>query len=67
MTYSKGDRVRWNAGNESSVSTVRREIISSTEAGRGRVRASKDEPEYLAKSEKTGKTPVHHPDRIAKA
>ena len=63
-SFSKGDRVRWDAGNESSVGTVERKITSNTEAGGRKVKASKDEPQYLVKSEKNGSTAVHKPDAL---
>jgi hypothetical protein len=62
--FKKGDRVRWDAGNQSSVGTVERKITSDTEAAGRTVRASKQEPQYLVKSEKTGRMAVHRPDAI---
>jgi hypothetical protein len=62
--FKKGDRVRWDAGNQSSVGTIERKITADTEAGGRTVSASKDEPQYLVKSEKTGKTAVHKPESI---
>lgn len=62
--FSKGDRVRWDAGNESSVGTVEEIITSDTEAGGRTVRASEEEPQYLVRSEKTGRTAVHKPGAI---
>ena len=46
--------------------TVERKITSDTEAGGRTVRASKDEPQYLVKSEKSGGTAVHKPDALRK-
>jgi hypothetical protein len=63
-TFKPGDRVRWDAGNESSVGTVQRKITSHTEAGGRKVSASEDEPQYLVKSEKTGRTAVHRPGSL---
>jgi hypothetical protein len=65
--FKKGDRVRWDAGNQSSVGTVERKITSDTEAAGRMVRASKQEPQYLVKSEKTGRMAVHRPDAIHRA
>ena len=62
--FKNGDRVRWDAGNQSSVGTVERRITADTEAGGRTVRASEDEPQYLVKSEKTGATAVHKPDAL---
>ena len=63
-TFKKGDRVRWDAGNQSSEGTVERKITSDTEAGGRKVRASEDEPQYLVRSEKTGSTAVHKPEAL---
>ncbi len=60
-TFKKGDRVRSDAGNESSVGTVKAKITSHTEAGGRTVSASENEPQYLVKSAKTGRTAVHKP------
>jgi hypothetical protein len=42
--FKNGDRVRWDAGNESSVGTIERKITSDTEAGGRSVKASEDGP-----------------------
>jgi hypothetical protein len=65
--FKKGDRVTWEAGNQSSVGTIEEKITSDTEAGGRTVKASKDEPQHLVRSEKSGNTVVHHPDKIHKA
>ncbi|WP_007026520.1 hypervirulence associated TUDOR domain-containing protein [Saccharomonospora iraqiensis] len=62
--FHKGDRVRWDAGNQSSVGTVEDKITSDTEAGGRTVRASPEHPQYLVRSEKSGRTAVHHPDKL---
>jgi hypothetical protein len=53
-------------GNQSSAGTVEEKITSDTEAGGRSVRASKEHPQYLVRSEKSGKTAVHHPDKLHK-
>jgi hypothetical protein len=65
--FRKGDRVRWKSHGGEAVGTVERKITSDTEAGGRTVRASKDEPQYLVKSEKSGGTAVHKPDALTKA
>jgi hypothetical protein len=62
--FKNGDRVRWDAGNESSVGTIEHKIRSDTDAGGCSVKASEDEPQYLVKSEKTGATAVHKPGTL---
>jgi hypothetical protein len=65
-TFRKGDRVRWDAGNQSSQGTVERTITSETTAGGRKVSASPEEPQYLVRSESTGKTAVHRPESLHK-
>jgi hypothetical protein len=48
------------------VGTVERRITTDTEAGGRKVKASKDEPQYLVKSEKSGGTAVHKPGALKK-
>ncbi len=65
--FKKGDRVKWKSHGSEAVGTVERKITSDTEAGGRQVRASKDEPQYLVKSEKSGGTAVHKPDALERA
>ena len=65
--FSKGDRVRWKSHGGEAVGTVERKLTSDTEAGGRTVRASKDKPQYLVKSEKSGGTAVHKPSALKKA
>ena len=64
--FRKGDRVRWDAGNQSSEGTIEQKITSDTEAGGRMVKASPDAPQYLVRSDKSGKTAVHRPESIHK-
>lgn len=65
--FSKGDKVKWSSHGGEAVGTVEKKITSDTkEAGR-QVRASKDDPQYLVKSEKSGGTAVHKPSALKKA
>jgi hypothetical protein len=65
--FKKGDRVRWSSHGGEAVGTVERKITSDTEAGGRTVRASKDEPQYLVRSEKSGGTAVHKPSALRRA
>ncbi|MGW7531103.1 DUF2945 domain-containing protein [Amycolatopsis sp. NPDC054798] len=62
--FREGDRVRWDAGNQSSIGVVEKKITSDTEAGGRKVKASPEDPQYLVRSEKSGKTAVHRPEAI---
>jgi hypothetical protein len=65
--FRKGDKVRWTSHGGEAVGTVERKITSDTEAGGRTVRASKDEPQYLVRSEKSGGTAVHKPGALRRA
>ncbi|SOD94400.1 DUF2945 domain-containing protein [Blastococcus haudaquaticus] len=61
---STGDHVTWNSHGNEVEGTVEREITEETEASGRTVKASKDEPQYEVKSDKTGKTAVHKPGAL---
>jgi hypothetical protein len=60
----KGDKVEWNSHGGKGVGEVQKKITSETEAAGRKVKASKDEPQYQVKSEKSGGTAVHKPDAL---
>ena len=64
--FSKGDRVTWKSHGGTAEGVVERKITEDThEAGR-QVRASKEEPQYLVKSDKSGGEAVHKPGALKK-
>jgi hypothetical protein len=65
--FKKGDRVEWDSHGGTAVGEVLREITSDTEAAGRTVRASKDEPQYEVRSEKSGGTAVHKPGALRRA
>jgi hypothetical protein len=65
--FKKGDRVKWSSHGGEAVGTVEKKITEETEAGGRKVKASKDEPQYLVKSEKSGGTAVHKPGALKRA
>lgn len=62
--FKKGDKVEWSSHGSIAVGTVERKITSETSAGGRKVRASREEPQYLVRSEKSGGTAVHRPDAL---
>ena len=62
----KGDHVTWHSHGSTTEGTVRREITEDTEAAGRTVRASKEDPQYLVKSEKSGGEAVHKPSALHK-
>lgn len=65
--FKKGDKVKWKSHGGEGVGHVERRITSETEAGGRKVKASKEEPQYLVKSEKSGGTAVHKPEALERA
>jgi hypothetical protein len=60
----KGDHVSWQSHGSTAEGTVERKITKETEASGRKVKASKDEPQYEVKSDKSGKTAVHKPGAL---
>ena len=64
--FSEGDTVSWKSHGGEAVGRVKRKITSDTEAAGRTVRASKDEPQYLVESDKSGGEAVHKPSALKK-
>ena len=60
----KGDHVTWRSHGQEVEGTVTLRITSGTEASGRKVNASKDEPQFEVRSDKTGKTAVHKPGAL---
>ncbi|OBG72297.1 hypothetical protein A9X05_27665 [Mycobacterium sp. E3298] len=65
--FHKGDKVEWKSHGSNVRGTVEAEITSDTEAAGRTVRASKDEPQYRVRSDKTGADAVHKPGALRRA
>lgn len=66
QTFRKGDDVEWSSHGNTVEGTVEEKITEDTKAGGRQVRASDDDPQYLVKSDKTGKEAVHKGDALDK-
>lgn len=62
--FKKGDHVSWKSHGGEAEGTVERKITTETDAGGRHVKASKDDPQFLVKSEKSGGEAVHKPDAL---
>ena len=63
--FKAGEKVVWSShGQDDTPGVVVRKITSETNAGGRKVKASKDEPQYLVRSEKGGGEAVHKPDAL---
>ena len=65
--FTKGDRVTWQSHGGTAEGVVEKKITSDTEAAGRTVRASKDEPQYLVKSDKSGGEAVHKPSALTRS
>jgi Hypervirulence associated proteins TUDOR domain len=64
--FKKGDKVEWDSHGGTAVGEVIKKITSDTEAAGRTVRASKDDPQYLVRSDKSGGEAVHKPSALRK-
>lgn len=62
----KGDHVEWNSHGGTAEGEVEKKITSDTHEAKRDVKASKDDPQYLVKSDKSGGEAVHKPDALTK-
>lgn len=64
--FKKGDKVEWKTPQGKTTGEVKKKLTSPTEIKGHHVAASKDNPEYLVESDKTGKEAAHKPDALNK-
>lgn len=63
--WSKGDKVRWQASRGPVEGTVERTLTAPIDIEGHHVAASKDNPEVLVKSDRTGALAAHKPDALS--
>lgn len=63
---SRGDEVSWKTHGTTTSGTVEKKITSDTEAAGRTVRADADDPQYLVKSDTSGREAVHKPESLTK-
>jgi Hypervirulence associated proteins TUDOR domain len=66
-SFKKGDKVAWDSSGGHSVGTVEKKLTSPIKIKGHQVAASKDNPEYLVKSDKSGGKAAHKPSALKKA
>lgn len=64
--FKQGDRVEWKTSQGKTEGTVEKRLTKPTDIKGHHVAASKDNPEYLVKSEKSGKEAAHKPESLEK-
>lgn len=61
-----GDRVQWNTPQGKTTGKVKKKLSSSKKIKGHVAKASKENPEYLVQSEKSGKEAAHRPSELRK-
>ena len=61
-----GDKVAWNTSQGETHGTVEKQVTSTTKVKSHVAKATKDDPQVLVKSAKTGAHAVHKPDELKK-
>ena len=64
--FAKGDHVAWNSSQGEVTGRVVRKLVSPTHIKGHEIAASKENPEYLVESDKTGAQAAHKPDALRK-
>ncbi len=67
IEWKKGDKVVWDTPQGETHGVVEKKLTSETHIKGHKVAASPDNPEYLVKSDKSGKEAAHKPDALRKA
>ena len=62
----QGDHVAWKTSQGETTGTVKKKVIKATKVKGYTAKASKDEPQFVVESDKTGAEAVHHPDALKK-
>ena len=65
-TLKTGDKVKWNSNQGETHGIVEKKQTTSTKIKSHEVKASKENPQYIVKSDKTGGKAAHKPDQLRK-
>jgi hypothetical protein len=63
--FNKGDKVQWESSQGTIEGTVEKKLTEPMDIKKHHVDASKDDPQYLVKSDKTGKEAAHKPESLS--
>ena len=66
-SFKKGDKVEWDSSGGHSVGKVVKKVAAPTKIKGHEVKASKENPEFIVKSDKSGKEAAHKPGALKKA
>ncbi|WP_158747477.1 DUF2945 domain-containing protein [Acidisphaera sp. L21] len=62
----KGDKVSWGTSQGETHGTVEKVVTSTTKVKGHTAKATKEEPQVLVRSDKSGKEAVHKPEHVKK-
>ncbi len=62
----KGDTVEWETPQGKTRGTIKEKLTAPTDIKNHHVAASKENPEFLVESEKTGREAAHKPETLKK-
>jgi hypothetical protein len=63
-SFKQGDRVAWDTSQGETRGKVIKKQTSETHIKRHKVAASKESPQYIVRSDESGKTAAHKPDEL---
>ena len=62
-----GDKVKWGTSGGEPTGTVEKKVTSDTKIKTHVAKATKEDPQFVVKSDKTGAKAVHKPEQLKKA
>ena len=65
-TLKPGDKVSWGTSGGETHGTVEKKVTGTTKIKSHTAKATEDEPQFVARSAKSGKTAVHKPEDLKK-
>ena len=65
-TLKPGDKVSWGTSQGETHGVVEKRQTTNTKIKSHQVKASKDDPQYIVKSDKTGAEAAHKPEALRK-
>jgi hypothetical protein len=66
QAFKRGDRVQWNFRGRIVVGRVRKRLTSRTDVGGQVVAATREDPRYLVRSERSGKETARRPGALTR-
>ncbi len=66
-TLKAGDKVKWGSAQGETHGEVVKKVTSTEKVKGHTAKASKDDPQYKVKSDKTGAEAIHKPGELKKA